>query len=1284
MDNLLGTLIYKITGDNSALDKSLDVSRGKLDKTGSSIEKMGTSIMRVSKTIISGMLVKSLLEASSRATELENKFDTVFKGVEAQTTAWVKDYASATNRGIIATKEFLSTQQDLRTGYGDSIASAAEYSKSVVGITNDLASFSNVPITEAMAAMQSGLSFQFEALRRLGVSISVATINQSDYARSIGKTWDQMSNLQKQEAVLSGVVSQSKNALHQDVQLWQDYDYTLGDAAKTSDSFANSSQGAKQKLDDLAAELGDALIPAASAFLGVGIDVMEMFNSWPDAAKAATSATIALAVAMAMVEGPVGIALGSVAALTVLISSAKDPSEKLASATRQLSEATGGYNELTKQLAGNTDNLTTSERNLLEARKAILGLEVQKNLAAVVKGYDETSSEIKKYEKSVEEAQARQDAYSLAVSKGPSAVREEIKKLEKQATMSSSEKTYYDVLKESLMQFTLRSKSAIVDWEKGLKDATNDLAQGQSDLATSQKGLEEAVLSAATAVNSGAVSVEYLAQSYPELYSQIMTMAQGLKVNTDATDANKKAIVAATFAATDWQKKTKELQSDQAEQSGEYQKAAQIKRSLLVQEKEEAIQKLATDAMLIKEGENATTLSIEELRKRISGNAAANSELKAMDIAFASDLKKIDNDAAQSARDAANKIIESKREQEASAKEALASELEGLGWIEASYRVKLEVLQEERAAERAILAQKVADNKATQEELDAYDKVSSSKEVELRKETDRKLISERLSAAKETKKLLNDQMDGIKEKKAEELEAAGSFSQATAIRVALIQQERDKDLLAMQAKVANSTATQEEINNLKTYYATKEDQLRKDQEKKEKEYQQSLKNSIASTLRSQQASVKQSLASELEGLGWIEASYRVKLEVLQEERAAERAILAQKVADNKATQEELDAYDKVSSSKEVELRKETDRKLISERLSAAKETKELLNDQMDGIKEKKAEELEAAGSFGDATAIRLDLMEQEKTKALQAMQAKVANNTATQQQLDDINTYYATKEEQLQKEQTDKIKDYWKDTVSSIASYMSTLSSDLKDLWSAQTDAQLDEIDKQTEKKLAALGLQDQTEMEKLQDEYKAAVEAGDMELAQEKSNAIEKQRIEDEADKKKQLLQIEQAQREKELNLFMAGLNMATAIIKALADPGGWAGVGLSVAAGVTGALEIAKIQAEPLPSFAVGANYIPEDMLSLVHKGETILPAPMAESVRKGEASFGSTSSNVTVNVINNTGAEVTQEETATEDGKEYNIIIGKTIDKQISEGRYDKSLGNRYGIKRKGIHA
>ena len=78
--------------------------------------------------------------------------------------------------------------------------------------------------------------------------------------------------------------------------------------------------------------------------------------------------------------------------------------------------------------------------------------------------------------------------------------------------------------------------------------------------------------------------------------------------------------------------------------------------------------------------------------------------------------------------------------------------------------------------------------------------------------------------------------------------------------------------------------------------------------------------------------------------------------------------------------------------------------------------------------------------------------------------------------------------------------------------------------------------------------------------------------------------KADEELERKKIQIERDQAIREKALGIMNATISTAEAIIKAMANPGGLAGVALSVMAGITGAAQIAAIAAQPLPQFANG----------------------------------------------------------------------------------------------------
>lgn len=102
-------------------------------------------------------------------------------------------------------------------------------------------------------------------------------------------------------------------------------------------------------------------------------------------------------------------------------------------------------------------------------------------------------------------------------------------------------------------------------------------------------------------------------------------------------------------------------------------------------------------------------------------------------------------------------------------------------------------------------------------------------------------------------------------------------------------------------------------------------------------------------------------------------------------------------------------------------------------------------------------------------------------------------------------------------------------------------------------------------------------ELSDLDREYSAKIEAAE-------GNKKLQMKLEDELAAKKLEIRIKQAKADKAQAVFNIGLATAQAIIGMLSNPGGTAGIVLSVLAGVTGAAQMAAALAKPLPKYANG----------------------------------------------------------------------------------------------------
>lgn len=160
----------------------------------------------------------------------------------------------------------------------------------------------------------------------------------------------------------------------------------------------------------------------------------------------------------------------------------------------------------------------------------------------------------------------------------------------------------------------------------------------------------------------------------------------------------------------------------------------------------------------------------------------------------------------------------------------------------------------------------------------------------------------------------------------------------------------------------------------------------------------------------------------------------------------------------------------------------------------------------------------------------------------------------------------------------------------SVASAWAQMLAAVSDLTAQATDEQIAAIDAETERLKEAARERFETE-----EEYQEYVEDLEEDAAARKAEHARKQ-----------------LRMEKAAALFRIGVDTAAAIVKFLIDPGGLLGISLSAFAGLTGALQAAKVVNKQIPAFAEGGivpgtSYTGDRVAARVNSGEMILTRDM-----------------------------------------------------------------------------
>ena len=254
----------------AGMRKELSASGGAWSKFGSAMsgasDKMksvgGSMTMGVTAPVIAGLALA--VKGASDLGESMNKTNVVFGASATAIHAWSATSATAFGLSRQESEEAAGTFGNLFKTMGTSQGESAKMSRSMVELASDLASFNNIPITDALDKLRSGLVGEAEPMRALGVLLSEGAVKAEAYRMGIAKNGAELTEAQKVQARYSLILGQTADA--------------QGDFARTSTGMANKSRIMAAQFKDLGASLGESVLPFATKAAAAISGVLGSFN----------------------------------------------------------------------------------------------------------------------------------------------------------------------------------------------------------------------------------------------------------------------------------------------------------------------------------------------------------------------------------------------------------------------------------------------------------------------------------------------------------------------------------------------------------------------------------------------------------------------------------------------------------------------------------------------------------------------------------------------------------------------------------------------------------------------------------------------------------------------------------------------------------------------------------------------------------------------------------------------------------------------------------------------
>lgn len=201
--------------------------------------------------------------------EATNLFGVSMKGLTGEADNFIQKMQTLLGIDPTEAMNNMATIQGLTTSFGLASDKAYILSKNLTQLGYDLSSLKNIPVKEAFTKLQAAISGELEPIRRLGVDISNARLQQELYALGITTSISKLSQADKAILRYIAIMKQTGDA--------------QGDLARTLNSPANQIRILQAQLSELARAVGSVLYPALKSILPpliAAVELVKEFVQW--------------------------------------------------------------------------------------------------------------------------------------------------------------------------------------------------------------------------------------------------------------------------------------------------------------------------------------------------------------------------------------------------------------------------------------------------------------------------------------------------------------------------------------------------------------------------------------------------------------------------------------------------------------------------------------------------------------------------------------------------------------------------------------------------------------------------------------------------------------------------------------------------------------------------------------------------------------------------------------------------------------------------------------------
>ena len=289
---MLTDLLIKISADVTDFHEEMKKIAKEMDELSSIFTNMGTT-MTTSVTLPMLAAGAASVKLASDMQESLNKVNVAFGSSAYDVINWSKTSVEQMGLASGSALDAASLFGDMATSMGISQDQAAKMSMRLTQLGADLASFKNIPIEQAMQALNGVFTGETESLKTLGVVMTQTQLQTFALTQGITKKIDKMTEAEQVSLRYAFVLDRTKNA--------------QGDFARTSEGTANQTRMFTENLKQLGQQFGDVILPYFNKMIQSANDLLKKFSGLDEDTK---KWAVAIGVVAAAI-GPLLLGIGS-------------------------------------------------------------------------------------------------------------------------------------------------------------------------------------------------------------------------------------------------------------------------------------------------------------------------------------------------------------------------------------------------------------------------------------------------------------------------------------------------------------------------------------------------------------------------------------------------------------------------------------------------------------------------------------------------------------------------------------------------------------------------------------------------------------------------------------------------------------------------------------------------------------------------------------------------------------------------------------------------------------